>query len=176
MSSSLLDQLKKSGLVDEKKANKTQKAKQKQAKKQRQNRTIDEGKLLLQQQQAEKVKRDRALNLQRKNEADKKAIQAQIRQLVELNQITDYDGDIAYNFTDNKIIKSLHLSELVHKQLSQGRLAIVTLDGHYKLVPSAVAAKIAQRDEAIIIQCNRPQQEGEDDGYADYKVPDDLMW
>jgi len=176
MSSSLLDQLKKSGLVDEKKANKVQKAKQKQAKKQRQNRTIDEGKLLLQQQQAEKVKRDRALNLQRKDEADKKAIQAQIRQLIELNQITDYDGDIAYNFTDKKIIKSLHLSELVHKQLSQGRLAIVTLGDHYKLVPSAVAAKIAQRDETIIIQCNRPQQESEDDGYADYKVPDDLMW
>jgi len=176
MVNSLLDQLKKSGLVDEKKANKAQKAKQKQAKKQRQNRAVDDGKLLLQQQQAEKIKRDRELNLQRKNEADKKAIQAQIRQLIELNRVTDYDGDIAYNFTDEKIIKSIYLSEQVHKQLNQGQLAIVKLGGNYKLVPSAVAEKIVQRDATIIVQCNAPQQENEDDSYADYKVPDDLMW
>ena len=176
MGNSLLDQLKKSGLVDEKKANKAQKAKHKQAKKQRQNKAVDEGKLLLQQQQAEKVKKDRELNLQQKKGADKKAIQAQIRQLITLNQISDYDGDIAYNFTDEKIIKSIYLSEQAHKQLNQGQLAIVKLSDSYKLVPTAVAEKIAQRDATIIVQCNKPQQEGEDDGYADYKVPDDLMW
>jgi len=176
MGNSLLDQLKKSGLVDEKKANKAQKAKHKQAKKQRQNRAIDEDKLQLQQQQIEKVKRDRELNLQRKREADKRAIQAQIRQLIELNQVIDYDGDIAYNFTDNNIIKSIYLSEQVHRQLNRGQLAIVKLGHNYKLVPTAVAEKISQRDEETIIQCNKPQQESEDDDYADYKVPDDLMW
>jgi len=177
MGNSLLDQLKKTGLVDEKKANKAQKAKHKQAKKQRQSKAVDEDKLRLQQQQAEKVKRDRELNLQRKREADKRAVQAQIRQLIELNQIADYDGEVAYNFTDNNIIKSIHLSEQIHKQLSQGRLAIVKLDDIYKLVPTAVAEKISQRDASTIVQCNTPQQGSEDDDeYADYKVPDDLMW
>ncbi len=176
MGNSLLDQLKQSGLVNEKKASKARKEKQKQAKKQRQSRIADEGKLLLQQQQAEKVKRDRELNLQRKNEADKKAIQAQIRQLIVLNQITDYDGDIAYNFADEKIIKSIYLSEQAHKQLNQGQLAIVKQDNSYQLVPTAVAEKIAQRDETSIIQLNISQQDSKDDDYADYKVPDDLMW
>ncbi len=176
MGNSLLDQLKKSGLVDEKKANKAQKAKHKQAKKQRQDKSIDTDKLRLQQQQAEKVKHDRELNLQRKKEADKKAIQAQIKQLIELNQITDYDGEISYNFTDNNVIKNLYLSETIHKQLSQGRLAIVKLGSDYKLVPTAVAEKISLRDKTPIVQCDAPQQDDEDDCYADYKVPDDLMW
>jgi len=176
MGNSLLDQLKKTGLVDEKKANKAQKAKHKQAKKQRQEKTIDEDKLRLQQLQAEKVKRDRELNLQRKEEADKKAIQAQIVQLIELNCITDYEGEISYNFTDNKVIKNLHLSAEIHKQLSRGRLAIVKLGNDYKLVPTAVAEKISLRDSASIIQCETAQHDDEDDCYADYKVPDDLMW
>jgi len=176
MGNSLLDQLKKSGLVDDKKANKAQKAKHKQAKIQRQNKTIDEEKLRLQQQQAEKIARDRELNLQRKKEADKKAIQAQIRQLIELNQIRDYDGELSYNFTDNNIIKSIYLSEAIHKQLSRGKLAIVRLSNDYKLVPTAVAEKIGLRDKTPIIQCETPQQDDTDDEYADYKVPDDLMW
>jgi len=176
MGNSLLDQLKKSGLVDEKKANKAQKEKHKQAKKQRQSNAIDANKLQLQQQQVEKIQHDRELNLQRKKEADKRAIQAQIKQLIELNQITDYDGEISYNFTDNNIIKSLHLSENALKQLNQGRLAIVKLNNRYKLVPTAVAEKISLRDEQYVIQYKTPQQDEEDDCYADYKVPDDLMW
>jgi len=176
MGNSLLDQLKKSGLVDDKKANKAQKAKHKQAKKQRQDKAIDEDKLRLQQQQAEKVTRDRELNLQRKKEADKKAIRAQIRQLIELNQLTDYDGEISYNFTDNNVIKSIYLSEAIHKQLSRGKLAIVKLSGDYKLVPIAVAEKISLRDTTPIIQCEPSKQDDTDDDYADYKVPDDLMW
>ena len=176
MGNSLLDQLKKTGLVDEKKANKAQKAKHKQAKKQRQEKSVDADKLRLQQLQAEKVAHDRKLNLQRKEEADKKAIQAQIRQLIELNCITDYDGEINYNFTDNKVIKSIHLSETIHNQLSRGKLAIVKLGSDYKLVPTAVAEKISLRDKTPIIQCKAPQHDDEDDCYADYKVPDDLMW
>ncbi len=176
MGNSLLDQLKKSGLVDEKKANKAQKAQHKQAKKQRQCQTIDANKLQLQQQQVEKAKHDRELNLQRKKEADKKAIQAQIKQLIELNQITDYDGEINYNFTDNNIIKNIHLSENILKQINQGKLAIVKSNSTYKLIPIAVAEKISLRDEQYIIQCKAPQQDDENDGYADYKVPDDLMW
>ena len=176
MGNSLLDQLKKSGLVDEKKAKKAQKEKQKQTKKQRQHKTVDEERLRLKQQQAEKAKRDRELNLQRKEEAEKKAIQAQIRQLIELNQITDIDGDVSHNFTDNNIIKSIYLSEAVHQKLSQGKLSIAKLDNEYKIVPASVAEKIKQRDEASIIQCTSPQQGDEDDYYAKYKVPDDLMW
>ena len=178
MGNSLLDQLKKTGLVDEKQAKKGLKEKRKQVKQQRKNKTkgLDEDKLSVQQVQAEKVKRDRELDLQRKQEAEHKAIQAQIKQLIEMNRQSQYEGDVPYNFTDDKIVKKIHVSETIHKQLSLGRLAIVKLDENYELVPAGVAEKIRLRDEARVIQCGESQQSDEDDYYADYKVPDDLMW
>ena len=40
-----------------------------------------------------------------------------------------------------------------------------------------VITKIRQRDESCILGNATVQHEGgEDDPYADYKVPDDLMW
>ena len=45
------------------------------------------------------------------------------------------------------------------------------------LVPAAVAEKITQRQaESIVVLNAKQQQEDEDDPYADFKIPDDLMW
>jgi len=178
MSNSLFDQLKKTGLVDEKQAKKGLKEKRKQAKQQRNSKTrlVDEGKQRVLQQQVKKVKHDRELDLQRTQEVEDKAIQAQIKHLIEMNCLSGYEGDIAYNFTDKKVVKQIYLSELVHKQLSKGSVAIVKLNGKYELVPTRVAEKIRLRDESCIIKRGEPQQKEEDDFYADYKVPDDLMW
>ena len=62
--------------------------------------------------------------------------------------------------------------------LSSGRLAIAKLDERYELVPMAVAEKIKQRDEQCIIlrEHNEKQEVDENDPYADYQIPDDLMW
>lgn len=181
MGNSLFDQLKKSGLVDKQKA---QKAKQSQYKKEKQKvkkgsaPPLDEAKLLSQKALAEKVERDRQLNLQRKEEAEQKAIAAQIRLLIETNRVEDREGDIAYNFTDDTKVKRLYLSEKVHKHLIAGRLAIAKLGESYELVPVPVAQKIKQRDDRCIITCGHAveQEHDEIDPYADYKIPDDLMW
>ncbi|MDH5548016.1 MAG: DUF2058 domain-containing protein [Gammaproteobacteria bacterium] len=179
MSNSLFDQLQKSGLVDKKKA---QKAKQNQYKSKKQKTKkgaapeLDEAKLLAQKAHAEKVERDRLLNQQRKEEAERKAIVAQIRQLIETNCVKDRDGDIVYNFSDANLVKRLYVSEQVHKNLSSGRLAIVRLDEKYELVPTPVADKIKQRDESYVVTTEKTATMDEDDAYADYKIPDDLMW
>ncbi|MDH5377579.1 MAG: DUF2058 domain-containing protein [Gammaproteobacteria bacterium] len=179
MANSLFDQLQKSGLIDEKKA---KKAKQNQYKSNKQKKKkgtaaeLDEAKLLAQKAHAEKVERDRLLNQQRKEEAERKAIAAQIKQLIESNCIKDRDGDIAYNFTDANVVKKIHVSEQVHKGLSSGRLTIVKLNERYELVPTPVADKIKQRDEQYVISTDKTQSQVEDDAYADYKIPDDLMW
>ncbi len=40
-----------------------------------------------------------------------------------------------------------------------------------------IGEKIAQRDASIVVQIKKKVQEvEEDDPYADYKIPDDLMW
>jgi len=180
MGNSLLDQLKKSGLVDEKKAKQAQKAKHKQARqlKGKQAKSLDEGKLRAQQAQAEKVARDRELNQQRKQAAEQNAIAAQIRQLIEMNRIDDNDGEIGFNFTDGNTVQRLYVTEKLRDQLVRGGLAIAKLEGRYDLVPAAVAEKIKLRDPSRVVLCNvaQPGASDEDDPYADYQVPDDLMW
>ena len=181
MGNSLLEQLKKSGLIDKDKAQKIKHGKyksQKQKSKGGVAEKVDEAKLLAQKAHAEKVGRDRRLNQQKTEEAERKAIAAQIKQLIETNRVMERDGGIAYNFTDANVVKKIHVSDRVHKHLMSGRLAIAKLGEGYELVPMPVAEKIKQRDPQCIIQSDHgaePEQDG-DDPYADYKIPDDLMW
>ncbi len=181
MGNSLFDQLKKTGLVDKSKAQKVKHSQYKNKKQKSQKGAatqVDEAKLLAQKAHAEKVERDRQLNLQKKAEAERKAVAAQIKQLIESNCVEERDGDIAYNFTDANVVKRIHVSQQIHKHLITGRLAIAKLGECYELVPVPVAEKIRQRDEHCIIMSEYSAEPAldEDDPYADYKIPDDLMW
>ncbi len=181
---SLQDQLLKAGLVDKSKANKAKKEKQKQAKSSRKGggRAANEIQEAAKQEMARKTAQDRELNRQKQLASDEKALQAQIRQLVQLNRVDRTDGDIAYSFVDEDKVKNIQVTNELQKQLSLGRLAIVALahggERSYELVPTGVAEKIAQRDEQSVVQItaadeSTPEQE---DPYADYQIPDDLMW
>ena len=181
MGNSLFDQLKKSGLVDKSKAQKvkhSQYKNKKQKSKKGAAAQADEATLLAKKAQAEKVERDRQLNQKQKEEAECKAIAAQIKHLIETNCVEERGGDIVYNFTDANVVKRLYVSAQIHKHLMSGYLAIAKLGESYELVPVPVAEKIKQRDEQCIIMCEHGAEPAldEDDPYVDYKVPDDLMW
>ncbi|HGF6567734.1 TPA: DUF2058 family protein, partial [Yersinia enterocolitica] len=51
-------------------------------------------------------------------------------------------------------------------------------ESEYAIIPASVADKIAQRDaNSIVLNSTLSQEEqDEEDPYADFKVPDDLMW
>ncbi len=175
---SLQDQLLKAGLIDTKKAGKIKKTKYRQAQQKQKNKieTLDEAKLAAQQAQAEKVERDRQLNQQRKREVERKAIAAQVRQLIEMNRQPG-DGDIGYSFSDGALIKRIYVSEAQLKQLGNGRLCIIKQDEQYEIIPTLVAHKIQLRDDVTQILSNKPTEiADEDDPYADFQIPDDLMW
>ncbi len=180
MGNSLFDQLQKSGLVNEQKAKQAKKDKQKQAKQQKSKKAkpVAESKLLAQQAQAEKVARDRELNQQRKQAAEQVAMAAQIKQLIQMNCIEDSQGDIAFNFTDGNKVQRLYVTDELHAQLVRGRLAVVKLADGYELVPAGVAEKIKLRDPSCVLVCNEVESDAVDgdDPYADFQVPDDLMW
>jgi uncharacterized protein YaiL (DUF2058 family) len=100
---SLQDQLLKAGLADEKKARAVRNEKRKQRKQQPKGTTqINETEVRARQAREEKAERDRQLNLQRQQEADKKAIQAQIRQLVATNRLDRSRGETSYQFVHDK--------------------------------------------------------------------------
>lgn len=183
MAISLQDQLLNSGLIDKSKANQVKKGKYKQSKQQRNSKTTQthEVTILAQQALAEKQAKDRELNLQKKVEAEEKAIVAQIKQLIKENAVAKAKGDdaLAYNFSDHKLVKKIYVSETTLKHISNGKLAIVKYDSTYELVPAIVAEKIKQRDASYVLVMNDKIQEETsaiDDPYADFQIPDDLMW
>ncbi len=179
MANSLLDQLQKTGLVDAKKAKQVAKDKRKQDKNQRkgQKSVEDSHKLQARQSKADKLEKDRQLNIARDEKAQRKAIAAQIKQLIEMNVISS-TGDQAFNFADGKQIKRIYVDTEQTGRLSRGVLAIVKLGYKYLVVPSPVAERIAERSpERIVFKADKNQDiVDEDDPYADYKIPDDLMW
>lgn len=185
MGNALRDQLLKAGLVNEKQAKKAAKEKQKETfvqQTQGKSTGADANKLKAQQAQAEKIERDRQLNQQRQVQAEKKAVAAQIRQLVEQHREAKGEAsDTPFNFIDRGKVKRLYVSDQVRQKIALGKLAVVRLEEAYELVPSEAAEKIRQRDAECIVVFNHPQAESsveakDDDPYAKFQVPDDLMW
>ena len=178
----LRDQLLKSGLVTEKQIKKAQQQKRKENQKQqgKPGAGPDESRRRMQDARAEKTERDRQLNLQRAKEAEKRAVAAQVKQLVESNLQPKGDGEVAFNFADGDRVKRIYVSDAVRAQIARGQLAIVRLDRQYELVPAEVADKIRERDAEAVVLRNEPPQKSEpedkDDPYAGYEVPDDLLW
>ena len=65
----------------------------------------------------------------------------------------------------------------MRSKLSNGSLAVVALGGGYEVIPREAAVKIQERDPGRILLLNTHVEEAdEDDPYAAYKIPDDLMW
>ena len=63
--------------------------------------------------------------------------------------------------------------------LSRGNLVIVALDEHYFVVPANIAFRIEERaPETVIIRTEVAENAVTDaeDPYADFVIPDDLMW
>jgi len=174
---SIQDQLLKAGLANKKQATKARKAQHnKQKLKASGVNVVDESERLAEKAKQEQIERDRELNRVKQQQMDERAIQAQIKQLIEMNAI-DERGDVDFRFTDGASIKSLLLQKAHRDALSDGKLVIVRLGESYAIVPPPVADKIAQRDESLIVLRNdAASDEAMDDEYADFKVPDDLMW
>lgn len=180
MAKSLQEQLLSAGLTNKKKLKQSEREKQKQAKQKREGEdVVDEAKARAEEARKAKLEKDRALNEEQNEKAKAKAIAAQIKQLIENNAIDLNDGEIDYNFTDGKKIKRIQVSDRTHKQLSRGVLAIAKLGSTYYVIPANVADKIRQRNEDYIasqVVSGDEEFSKEDDPYADYPIPDDLMW
>ena len=178
MAKSLQQQLLEAGALDKSRALKLKKAKHKEGKQRaRGARPEDEVKALAQKTQAEKLERDREISRKYQQTLDEKALRAQVRQLVERNQIDEVEGDSPYNFSDNGIVKKMNLNPELHRSLVSGNVAIARLDDSYVLVPAGAARKIIERGPEVILVLNeKSDNEVIDDQYAAYEIPDDLSW
>ncbi len=133
---------------------------------------------------AEKAERDRALESERKARAQVQERQAQVRQIVEANKVARA-GEDEYRFNDGTVIRTLLVNAALRRQLAVGSLVIVRFGEGFELVPRAAAEKIRERDASFIVLDNGQDKgstepstgNAEDDAYyAQFQVPDDLIW
>lgn len=182
MSKSLRDQLLGSGLASKRQAQNahTSNKKQKQqAQKSGQMTEQEKRRIELQKERAAQAEKDRELNRQQEAQRQKKAIEAQVIQLIETNQISRHGGENEYKFVVDGKIKKIYVQADQQKQLERGLLAIAILGEDFALIPAPVATKISERkSEAIVSQSEQSDNltEEEKDWYADFEIPDDLMW
>jgi uncharacterized protein YaiL (DUF2058 family) len=173
----LQDQLLKAGLVDKNKANKTRKELRKQTRQQR-NKKASATPSAEQLRQQEKAAKDRELNLRRDESRKQREIAAQIKQLVDAHRHprSKNDDDKPFYFNNKGKVKQMYVSADTHKMITSSKLVIVNCNGVFELVPKEIAEKIRQRNPSLVIDLTEEQPTSEDDPYAEYKVPDDLIW
>lgn len=176
---SLQEQFLKAGLIDKNKAKLASQDKNKQKKAERRSgiQNVDEVHAAALDTQRKNADRARELNAQRDAVANQKAIMGQIAQLIDKNRQSKGAGDIAYNFTHGQKIERLYVSAAVRTHLVAGRLVIVCHGNTVELVPHIIADKIAERDASMVVRVTKTSVDSEEeDPYAAFQIPDDLMW
>ena len=185
---SLQDQLLKAGLVN------SQQLKQTKTEKRKENRQShghspaqSESRQRLQAEVAEKARRDRELNLKRQEELRRREEENSIRQLIHAHRLSRAGGEFAFNFQDGGRLRRLYLTPEQQRSLVAGHLALVRQDAEIEMVPREIAENLLSRNADLVLVLNQPEARtapsatapapsDEDDPYAAYQVPDDLIW
>ena len=170
-------QLLKAGLVDNKKAKKLSK----QAVHEQRTGQSDEAELKakIAQDQQVKLEKDQALDLEKKRLLQGKELKAAIIQMINQHKIRDIDGEVSYQFIDESKVKKIYLNQQIYNALVSGSLVVAKESDSYAILPKALADRINDKMEGFIIVNNSEKNEqitDEEDPYAAYVIPDDLMW
>lgn len=170
-------QLLKAGLVDNKKAKKLSK----QAVHEQRTGQSEEAELKakIAQDKQEKLAKDQALDLEKKRLLQGKELRAAIIQMIHQHKIMQTDGDVSYQFIDESKIKKMYLNQQIYNALVSGSLVIAKDGESYAILPKALAERINDKMTGFIIVNNSEKNEqitDEEDPYAAYVIPDDLMW
>lgn len=132
---------------------------------------------------AEKAERDRALAAEQKAKQRAAELAAQARQIIEDKKVPR-TGEMEYRFTVDGVIRTLLVDDPLKKQLAAGALVIVRLGDRFELLPRGAAEKVRERDASRIVVDHGQAKDAtpevatsEDDAYyAQFEVPDDLVW
>jgi uncharacterized protein len=177
---SLRDQLLKAGLVTEEKVKQASVAdeqRRRQIKQGGKSRPNNAPPSAAQQAQAQKVARDLELNRRQQEKAQRKALRAQIEQLIEPARLPRLESDDYYSFIDSGKIRRVAVDAARREGICEGRLVIVRYRGHHEVVPADVAQRVRERDQHSVISRDESRETvAEDDPYKDFVVPDDLTW
>ncbi len=173
-------QLLKAGLVDSKKAK--QLSKQSQHAKRTGDSENIEAKKALADAQVKKTEKDQKLNQEKQQVLEQKMLTANIVQMIKQHQLTDTDGEVSYQFIDQSKVKKINITQKLYDQIVAGHVVIARLEENqalnYALLPRPLADRIDEKLEGYMVVSNDKSaiELADDDPYAAYVIPDDLMW
>ena len=170
-------QLLKAGSVDNKKAKKLSKQ---AVHEQRTGQSSEaELKAKIEKDQQEKLAKDQALSLEKKLALDEKTLRASVIQMISHHKIKEIDGDVTYQFIDDSKIKKVYINQQIYNALVSGSLVVAKDHDRYAFLPKALAERINEKLTGFILvnnSENTAEVTDEEDPYAAYVIPDDLMW
>jgi len=180
MNNPFQEQFLKAGIASKQQVHNAKKHSKTQAKQQRSHKKIepDANAIKAQQKAKEKADHDRELNQKKQLQAKNKAISIEIDQLIRDNKINRDKGcELTHNFEHRNKVNKLFVNTDIKENLIKGKLGIARIEGRYEVIPQETAEKIQKRNEKRVILLDaQAEQETVDSEYADYEIPDDLMW
>lgn len=129
--------------------------------------------------QAAKAARDKELNRKRQEQAELRAREAEIKQLIEQHRLPRIEAEECeyYNFVHGKKIRRVAVDAPRREQIIAGTMFVVRYHGQTAVVPAEIAERIRERDaRAVVTHTADVPSPDADDPYKDFVVPDDLTW
>ncbi|WP_372882007.1 DUF2058 domain-containing protein [Psychromonas sp.] len=178
---SLQEQLMKSGLINKQKAKQAQTEKRRNAKQKKKKGTVEvsEIQLSVQEQKQQQKQLDLEKNRQTQAELDARAAHGKLIQMIAQHCEKNYQGEIDYHFTYDNKVKRIAVNDKTQRGLINGLLAICVLNEEFYLINKEAAAILTEIDPSVLVALHdkeEPLQAAEDDPYADFAIPDDLIW
>ncbi|MGN0859131.1 MAG: DUF2058 domain-containing protein [Stenotrophomonas sp.] len=131
----------------------------------------------------EKVERDRQIAAERNAQRRAGELRAQARQIIADKKVAA-KGEAEYRFNDGEVVRTLLMSQALRQQVIDASLVIARDGEGFALLPRSAAAQVRERAAELIVLDNAGRDyvepstgNAEDDAYyAQFQVPDDLMW
>ena len=178
MANSLQDQLLKAGLVSREKLKESRQDTRRKRKRSGGKPAPDPVAGAAAKRRQEQQQRDKRLNADREQQRHDQEQRLRIRELVLANSLNVADADQRYNVVREGRIRRLYVTAEQRAELSDGQLAVTIAKGRNHIISLQVAEKIRELLPGYFIYLSTElASENEAAGdYAEFKVPDDLMW
>ena len=178
---SLQEQLMNSGLINKQKAKQAQTEKRRKAKQKKKKGTqqVSELQVSLHQQKEQQKNQDLEKNRQQQADLDARAAHGKLIQMIAQHCEKNYQGELDYHFTYQNKVKRIAINNSTQQALINGALAICVLNDEFYLIHKDAAETLREIDSSVLVSLHEKieaSQLDEDDPYAEFAVPDDLIW
>ena len=179
---SLQDQLMNSGLINKQKAKQAQTEKRRKAKQKKKKGSVEvsDVQVAIKEKAEAQKQKDLQKNQQTQEQLEQRAAHGKLIQMIAQHCEKDYQGELDYHFTYDNKVKRIAVKPEIQKGLINGRFAICVLNEEFYLINKEAAQKLREIDESVLValhdQSNNKEEEAEVNPYAEFAVPDDLMW